>query len=263
MTRRLCIALHDVAPATWPACARLLAMLDEIGAAPVTLLVVPDFHGLGRIDRNRDFVAAIEQRIRCGDEIALHGYTHRDDASPPSNPWQWFQRRVLTANEGEFSALDYAGAQQRIQRGMDVMSRLNWDVDGFVPPAWLASAGTAKALAETTLRYTSTHTVFIDLRGRRMYAPCITASSRSAWRRALSRHWMRASAMANRRAPLVRIGLHPEDARHPAMMDAWRKLLIELLSDRQPTTKMAALAASSADAGPARFDMPGKAPSKI
>jgi uncharacterized protein len=263
MTRRLCIALHDVAPATWPACAGLLAMLDEIGAAPVTLLVVPDFHGLGRIDRDAGFVASIEQRIRRGDEIALHGYTHRDDASSPTNPRQWFRRRVLTAGEGEFSALDYADARQRIRRGMDVMSRLNWNIDGFVPPAWLASAGTVKALAETQLRYTSTHTALLDLRGRPMYAPCITASSRSSWRRALSRLWMRATATATRHVPLIRVGLHPEDALHPTMIRAWRKLLIELLSDRLPMTKMAALVASSADAGIARFDMPGKAPSKI
>jgi predicted deacetylase len=263
MTRRLCIALHDVAPATWPACARLLAMLDEIGAAPVTLLVVPDFHGLGRIDRDAGFVASIEQRIRRGDEIALHGYAHRDDASPPRNPWGWFRRRLLTANEGEFSALDHADARQRIQRGIDLMSRLNWNVAGFVPPAWLVSSGTAKALAEMPLRYTSTHTALVDLRGRPMYAPCITASSRSSWRRALSRLWMRATATATRHVPLIRVGLHPEDALHPTMIRAWRKLLIELLSDRQPMTKIAALAASSADTGIARFDMPGKAPSKI
>ena len=263
MTGRLCIALHDVAPATWPACARLLTMLDEIGATPVTLLVVPDFHGLGSIEHDAAFVASIDQRIRRGDEIALHGYTHRDDAASPKNPWQWFRRRVMTANEGEFSALDYADARQRIQRGLDVMSRLNWHVNGFVPPAWLASADTMKALTETPLCYTSTHTALIDLRGSSISAPCITASSRSSWRRLMSRLWIRAAALATRDASLVRVGLHPEDANHPAMMQAWRDVLMDLLDRRQAITKMSALASSSADARVAGLEVAGKAPSEI
>ena len=53
MKRTLCIALHDVAPATWPRCERLLAMLDGIGARAVTLLVVPDFHRGGAAVRGR------------------------------------------------------------------------------------------------------------------------------------------------------------------------------------------------------------------
>jgi uncharacterized protein len=265
MMRRACIALHDIAPATWPQCARLLGMLDEIGATPVTLLVVPDFHGRGSIEHDAAFIAAIEQRIRRGDEIALHGYTHRDDAPRPRNPWQWFRRRVLTASEGEFSALGRDEAMQRIHRGLQVMSRLQWNVHGFVPPAWLASQGTRDALAETELRYTSTHTALIDLRGGVTAAPCVTASCRAMWRRAASRIWMRAIALTTRRAPLVRIGLHPADADHPAMMSAWRSLLIELLIDREPVTKITAITTSSsaADNGVAGFDVARKTPSKI
>jgi uncharacterized protein len=264
MTRGLCVALHDVAPATWPQCAQLLAMLDEIGASPVTLLIVPDFHGLCCIEHDAAFVESIEQRIRRGDEVALHGYIHRDDAASPRNPWQWFRRRILTANEGEFSALEYTDAKQRIRRGMALMSRLNWKMDGFVPPAWLASADTAKALAETTLRYTSTHTALVDLRGRSISAPCITASSRSSLRRAVSRMWMRAIALATRNAPLLRVGLHPDDANHPAMMRAWRKLLVELLNDRRPITKIAAVAmASSAVADVTGLNVAGKSRSEI
>ena len=263
MMRSACIALHDVAPATWPQCARMLAMLGEIGATPVTLLVVPDFHGRGTIENDMAFIAAIEQRIRRGDEIALHGYTHRDDAPRPKNPWQWFRRRVLTASEGEFSALDRDEATRHIQSGLHMMSRLEWNVRGFVPPAWLASQGTLDALAETEVRYTSTHTALVDLRGGVTVAPCITASCRAMWRRAASRVWMRAIALTTRRAPLVRIGLHPADADHPAMMSAWRSLLIELLIDREPVTKIAAVTMATSSADTAGFDVAGKAPSKI
>jgi predicted deacetylase len=262
MMRRLCIALHDVAPATWPQCAQLLTMLDELGASPITLLVVPHFHGLGRIEDDPTFIAAIQRRIRRGDEIALHGCTHRDDAAPPKNPWQWFRRRVMTAGEGEFSALDRQEAQSRIRRGMDAMSRVNWKVDGFVAPAWLASIGTRQALAASSLRYTSTHTALVDLRGVSISSPCITASSRSMWRRVASRLWLRVSALAVRHASIVRVGLHPADADHMRMMAAWRKRLTVLLRDRVTATKIATIeaAASAADAGVAGLDVAGKAP---
>jgi len=57
---RLCIALHDVAPATWPQCVRLLDLVDALGAPPVTLLVVPDWHAQGRIDAAAEFCRAID-----------------------------------------------------------------------------------------------------------------------------------------------------------------------------------------------------------
>ena len=144
MSNVLCIALHDVAPATWPRCVRLLAMLDEIGARAITLLVVPDFHRRGTIASDAAFIAAIEARLERGDEIALHGYTHVDEAEPPRLPSAWFRRRVLTASEGEFSALDRLNAAHRIAAGRDMLARIGWHVYGFVPPAWLASSGDAR-----------------------------------------------------------------------------------------------------------------------
>ena len=82
----LCIAIHDVAPATWPACARLIAVLDAIGAPPATLLVVPDWHRRGAIDADAAFRRAIDARIARGDEIALHGHVHLDEARAPRTP---------------------------------------------------------------------------------------------------------------------------------------------------------------------------------
>jgi predicted deacetylase len=122
----VCFSVHDVAPATWPRCARLLAMLDECGAGPVTLLVVPDYHHGGRIDAYPAFVRAIERRLARGDEVALHGYYHEDDAAPPRGPLGWIERRVLTQGEGEFAALGAGEALARLERGAAVMAALKW-----------------------------------------------------------------------------------------------------------------------------------------
>jgi uncharacterized protein len=263
--RTLCIALHDVAPATWPRCERLLGMLDDIGARAVTLLVVPDFHRRGAAEHDAAFIAAVEARRARGDEIALHGYAHVDESAPPRSPAAWFRRRVLTAAEGEFSALDRDAATRRIAAGRDMLARIGWHVDGFVPPAWLASRGTREALAASDLLYTTTHTAFVDLRrGMALDAPSITASPRSAWRRAMSKRWLRAANWATRASAIVRAGLHPADADHADLLAVWRTLLAGWLAEREPMTKRDAVlrATSAADAGAPEFDVTGKAPAE-
>jgi len=244
VTPRLCIAVHDVAPATWPQCVRLLDLVDALGAPPVTLLVVPDWHAQGRIDAAPKFCRAIDARIARGDEVALHGYFHRDDAPTPRSPAAWLRRRVLTAGEGEFAALDADVAESRLRAGLDLLRRQGWAVDGFVPPAWLAGAAARRALQRTDLRWTSTHTALIalDRSGEeRFAAPCLTASPRSHWRRAASRAFLHAGLRLSARAPLVRVGLHPADADHDDLIACWRVVLTTLLAARQAATKSQAL----------------------
>lgn len=242
MRRSLCIALHDVAPATWPECEQLLAMLAALGRPPITLLVVPEYHGGQRIDQAPAVVDAIDAWRAQGAEVVLHGYRHLDDAPRPRMPVAWLQRRVLTAGEGEFAALPAAEAQYRIERGRALLARLGWDVCGFVPPAWLAGAGTWQALRGSALCYTSSHHALVRLAdGARIGAPCLTASTRSAWRRLTSHGWLAAMEAATMNTPLLRVGLHPADARHSAVMAHWQRLLAKLLAERETLTKSRAM----------------------
>jgi predicted deacetylase len=222
MTRALCIAVHDVAPATWSQCEMLFDLLRDLG-----------------------FIRAIDRRLAQGDEIALHGYHHVDDGPMPRAPIEWLRRRVLTASEGEFSALTQHVAERRISDGLRMFDRLQWNVAGFVAPAWLLSAGTRAALARTSLRYTSTHAHLESLTdGQRIAAPAISASARNSWRRWTSRQWLRIARVATRDTPLLRIALHPADATDMHILAAWRDLLIALLADRVALTKSHALTAS-------------------
>ncbi len=241
--RALCIAIHDVAPTTMPACERLFDLLAELGAPRATLLVVPDFHRRGRVERDLAFVRAIDRRLASGDEVALHGYHHVDDGPVPHSPFEWLQRRVLTASEGEFSALTQHEAEQRIGAGLAMFERLRWNVAGFVAPAWLLGDGARAALARTTLRWTSTHGAIESLAdARRIAAPAISASARSAWRRWSSRRWLALANTALRAEPLVRVALHPADVADAALIDAWRTLIRALLAERIALTKSDALA---------------------
>jgi hypothetical protein len=234
----VCIVVHDVAPATWPECQQLFAMLAELGSPPITLLVVPNFHGRGLIVDALLARRGIDRWLAGGSEVALHGLVHQDDLSLPSGPAAWLARRVMTAGEGEFAALSAAQADQRIARGLEIFARCGWQPDGFVPPAWLASAGTMEALRHHPLRYTSTlMSLVVPSERRKVPAPCLTASVRSAQRRLASRLVLSAVQAATRTMPLVRVALHPADACHPGLMGFWQRTLVRLLARRQPVTK--------------------------
>ncbi len=242
MSRQICIALHDVAPETWPQCELLLAMLDDLGRPPVTLLAVPNYHERGHLLAAPDVVRAIRRRVDQGDEVALHGYFHRDDAAPPRTPRAWLRRRLLTASEGEFSELSSSDAARRICRGWQEINDAFRPVHGFVAPAWLHSVDTWTALRDSPLRYASTRDALVVLDGmRKVPAPAITISARSRWRRTVSRGWLRLLCRTTASLPLVRVALHPVDAEHADVVNDWRRALGALLEARAALTKSRAL----------------------
>lgn len=230
----LAVVLHDVAPATWSHCELIRKRLSALSPKlPVTLLVVPHYHGEPPeplFERWLDVVLA------HGDELALHGYTHRD----PGRPRDWFDhvlRRWYTAGEGEFAALGQAEARQRLRAGMAWFLQHGWPISGFVAPAWLLSDGGWRALEELGFRYTCTLTRLVALPSRAsLRSASIVYSTRSAWRRSLSPIFNRARAWQARKQPLLRFEVHPADAEHPALLDAWLGQLQEALATRRPVT---------------------------
>jgi hypothetical protein len=246
--RWVCVSVHDVAPATWPQCQRLLTMLDALGPVPLTLLVVPDFHRAGTVERAPEFVRAIEHRLARGDEVALHGYFHLDESPTPRTPGDWIRRRLLTQREGEFAALDEGEARRRLDLGLEMVHRLGWPVRGFVAPAWLLSAGTRAALSQLPFVYTTSRAGLYRLPDWDFQAcPALTYSARSGWRRAMSKVMVEGQAAAARSQTSQRIALHPVDARHESVVAHWRLVIERALAKRQPLTK-AAWAAASASA---------------
>ena len=55
MLRALCVSIHDVAPATWTDCRRVIAAVHAVAPIPLTLLVVPTFYDSIEIARDRMF----------------------------------------------------------------------------------------------------------------------------------------------------------------------------------------------------------------
>lgn len=237
MSRYLVLAMHDVTPATWPACKVLFSALDEVCPVPKSLLVIPNFHR-GPTARNSErFCRLMTERIAEGDELVLHGYAHLDDQPPGGFIDQWIRTRY-TAGEGEFAAIPLAVARTRIEAGVAWFAANNWPLHGFVAPAWLMNAATWQALDELPLRYTTTLRRFTLLHpARALAAPCLTYSVRSDTRRLASRYYLRWLARQQAHAPLLRLGLHPADAAYPDVIRHWQDLLTTCLETRTPVTK--------------------------
>ena len=251
--RRLCVELHDVAPATWPECRRLLDLIDRAHAGPATLLVVPDFHGRGRVDRDPAFVRALAARAAAGDEIALHGYSHADHGPRARSPLEWFRRRVRTLSEGEFAALDAKTAGERLDAGLAMLRGAGFDARGFVPPAWLAGRGARAALRARAgaFAYVALRSSLIDAAGARSVpSSTLSYAAFTATRRLLSRPVLDALARRAASAPLVRLALHPVDARFDAVRAHWSALIRGLRRTHAPATVLKAWQDAAPGASP-------------
>lgn len=251
--RHLCVVLHDVCTLRWSGCLRVWALVRQLTHEagvdlPVSLLVVPRMHGTPAAP---DFLQWLRQAAQRGHELALHGYTHRDE-SPPGRGWHdHARRRWYTAGEGEFAAVDRAGAAERLAQGQAWARRHRLAMPGFVAPAWLMSAPAWDAVAAAGFRYTCTLGQVVALPSRHaLPAPSLVFSTRAAWRRVLSVAWNLALAATQRRAPLLRLELHPADADHALVRWCWSLLLGAALRGRQPLrlSQAAVLAAAGGNA---------------
>jgi predicted deacetylase len=239
--RSLCVSIHDVAPATWPDCLRLWRALRAVADIPLTWLVVPCYHGrCGGAPpcAMPAYETALEQVLAQGHELALHGYTHLDHGPPPRTLSEAYWRRVFTQSEGEFAALSVRQAQHRLDLGIACFARRGWPLYGFVAPAWLLSDGAWAALRNSRFVYTTTLRHFHLLRERPLALPATSLmySTRNAAGRLLSPVAVSAAAQRTT-APLVRLSLHPRDARHPALLRHLQRTVAALLTTHAPLTK--------------------------
>ena len=232
--RTVCIVLHDAAPSTRSACVRTLAAIRDVaGDAPVTILAVPRYHDE---PASADFDAWLGGRMRRGDELALHGCTHRDDGAPQG--WlDGLRRSRYTRGEGEFWSLSRAEALARIDVGIDWFARNGWPLAGFVAPAWLLGPGARDAVVERPFDYTATLRRLVHLPAQSaVTSQSVVYSTSSAWRRQTSLAWNAFVDLAERGNPVLRLELHPRDADFVAVRRSWQRILERALRTRKPST---------------------------
>jgi predicted deacetylase len=215
--RLLLASIHDVSPRFESEVDALMDVLRPHVGERLAMLVVPNHWGSAPITHGTPFAARLRAWAEAGIEMFLHGFYHRDD-SRHEGPAA-IRAKVMTAGEGEFLGLSREEAAQRIASGTklleDVIGR---KTAGFIAPAWLYGAGALEALAQANVPLAEDHfSVWSPASGEKLAkGPVITWASRTKMRLASSL----AAATALRRAPLevLRIGVHPPDIRHPALV---------------------------------------------
>ena len=231
--RFVCVVLHDVASATRAACMRTLAAVAAVGDVPTTLLVVPRHHGE---PATPELVDWLRLRSGKGDELALHGWSHRDELASVGFVDR-LRRQVYTRGEGEFWALSEREATRRIEAGIAWFRGHGFPLAGFVAPAWLLGSGAWQALAMQRFEYTATLRELVHLPGRRaVTSQSIVYSTSNAWRRQCSLLWNGVVSLLERRNPLLRIELHPRDADFAPVRRSWQRALAHALRDRRAVT---------------------------
>ena len=245
MTQRsLIVSLHDVTPSTF---ARVQRQVEELAAWGVhcsSLLVVPYYHGQERLDEDKNLIGWLQKSQREGHEIVLHGWEHLISRQKAEGGRQkrsyfknWFYENVYTSNEAEFLDLNYEEAFQKIQDGLEMFRALDFNVQGFIAPAWLMNSEVERAAHDLGLRYTNSLSTLIDLQhGQRYSSRSCVWSTRACWRRICSRIWNGLLFQQLRSVAPLRISLHPCDIEHPKIWNQMKRLIQIALRDRTPTT---------------------------
>ena len=239
----LLASIHDVSPRFEGEIDRLLDLLNPHVDGRLALLVVPNHWGDAPIVPGSRFATRLRGLAEDGFEMFLHGLYHRDDARHEAATTR-LRAGLMTAGEGEFLGLSRAEASARIASGRtlleDVIGRR---IDGFVAPAWLYGRGTLEALEDAAVPIAEDHfRVWSPASGRQLArAPVITWASRTRIRLASSL----AAAAALRHAPLevLRIGVHPPDVGHPAIVRSIGKTFTSAARRRRPARYSDLLAA--------------------
>ena len=219
--RRLLASIHDVTPYHLARLERLVPMVENVlGRGKFALLVVPDFHGQGRLDKDSAFGKRLRAWADDGCEIFLHGFTHLDDAVHTSKNAALKARR-LTAGEGELLGLDFDEASRKLIEGRKMVEDITGrPVAGFVAPAWLYSAQSLHALAEQGFTLCESHFRVWNPQNAQVYVrgPVITYASRTPTRMLSSLLWSRIATVILSQSKVVRLAVHPHDVDAPELL---------------------------------------------
>jgi predicted deacetylase len=216
----LVVAIHDVAPSTLAEVGRWRELAAGLAPAPVSLLVVPRYHGRESW-RAGPARAWLRERERAGDELVLHGYAHMRPGGRDG--------RELAGRPG-------AQIADLLHDALEEMARAGIPTDGFIAPSYSHPAAVDGCCRDAGIGWWATRWTLSSPAGHRPL-PSLGLGASTPGRRLLSPWAARLAARALAAAPAVRLDLHPADLRHPRLARTGRDLLEALLDQgRHPVT---------------------------
>lgn len=234
--RILLASIHDVSPRFEAEVDGLLDVLNPFVGQRLAMLVVPNHWGDAPLVRGSAFAAKLRRWADGGIEMFAHGFHHRAMAAPTGRNDK-LRARWMTAGEGEFLTLSHADAAGKISDGQklieDIVGR---PVAGFIAPAWLYGDGAIEALEKNGVPIAEDHLrIWSPNEGRQLAAgPVVTWASRTRPRLASS--LIAAPFVRNLPMRVLRVGVHPPDIRHPALVRSIRKTLRSASARRRPAS---------------------------
>lgn len=205
--KKILVSLHDVTPVMFDRSRRLTDMIMKKTGTDFTMLVVPDFHSRGRIDRHPEFCSWLRELNTAGVEIAQHGLYHLGGQEKFS-----LEGKFFTKGEGEFLFLSMDDAKASIEEGYRIMSDiLGHPPSGFTAPAWLYSNGTREALKGFSFQWIEYRWAIEYAGGVRHAVPAVVFATRTFWKRMCSVVWSSAGPLAFSGNSVFRLALHVRD----------------------------------------------------
>jgi predicted deacetylase len=235
--RALVVSIHDVAPSTRAKVEKILASLAGRGVHTCSLLVVPDYHRLGRSLADRSFCSWLQALAANEHEIVIHGFFHQRTRHRDENARAKIVTRIYTADEGEFFDLDYAEAFRLIRKAQEDFKTHDFHPTGFIAPAWLLGEEAERAVIDAGMSYTTTLRTVRDFDGARTIpSQSLVYSVRSGLRRISSLAWNRSLFRRLTSNPLLRLGIHPPDIDRAAIWKQIGEIVRKALLDRRAMT---------------------------
>ena len=155
-------------------------------------------------------------------------------------PRRWRRATGSLAARGaaEFWGLDEIEARRRLATGIGMLRDLGLAARGFTPPGYLAGGPAIAAAKQEGVRYVAEHLWIRDLdRGSRRFAPAFSHRPFGTGQKAAERFVRRGPPAFARRGVPVRIALHPDDLKVPALRAATLESIDRALeSGARPTT---------------------------
>jgi len=255
----LFVAMHDVTPFHRERLDRAETLLARWGVKKILYLLIPNYHGAHRADQDPEFQKWCRAPRSFEVQWFLHGYFHlvADETASVERIESIAGghgisggRRVgsAVADEGEFHRLSAALDRDRLQQGSQVFRRcLGFAPAGFVAPKWMGNPPLAAALAGGGFEWTEDDRGVCHLAsGRRFHSPVITWATRSWWRKQTSLWGCPLLSSLWRRAPQLRVAMHPFDFDHPAVVDSIARVVERALKTRRQAFYPELLAHSAA-----------------
>ena len=211
------VSIHDVSPLTQGKVAIMLEDLQKIGAQRCSLLVIPNHHHQGEISTNPIFMKWLQEQVKKGHEVVLHGFYHlRSERQKEAWVKRWITQHY-TMGEGEFYDMNKKEAHKKLKAGLYELHQAGINVSqiGFIAPAWLLSKEAERALQEEGFLYTTRLQEVIRFFSNgvkeRYFSQSMVYSPRSATRRLMSLLWNEILFYYAKKWSLLRIGVHPPD----------------------------------------------------